>query len=56
MTNSETALVRGADTVTIHVKDVANKVQQLKLDDVLFLPRLRKNLISITQLAMKGVV
>ncbi|KAG3232126.1 hypothetical protein PI124_g22784 [Phytophthora idaei] len=53
--NNETAPVEGVGTVTIHVKDPENKVQQLVLSNVLFLPGLQKNLISATQLVMKGV-
>ncbi|KAF4138067.1 hypothetical protein GN958_ATG12676 [Phytophthora infestans] len=53
--NNETAPIQGVGTVTIHVKDSENKLQKLELTNVLFLPGLRKNLISVTQLALKGV-
>ncbi|KAF4147553.1 Integrase core domain [Phytophthora infestans] len=53
--NNATAPIQGVGTVTIHVKDSENKLQELELTNVLFLPGLRKNLISVTQLALKGV-
>ncbi|KAF4139817.1 hypothetical protein GN958_ATG09676 [Phytophthora infestans] len=54
--NKATAPIQGVGTVTIYVKDSENKLQKLELTNVLFLPGLRKNLISVTPLALKGVV
>ncbi|KAE9217951.1 hypothetical protein PF004_g14004 [Phytophthora fragariae] len=52
--NNATAQVEGAGTVKLHAKDSEGKLQQLVLSGVLYIPDLRKNLISVTQLAQKG--
>ncbi|KAE8914032.1 hypothetical protein PF005_g12133 [Phytophthora fragariae] len=52
--NNATAQVEDAGTVKLHAKDSEGKLQQLVMSDVLYIPELRKNLISVTQLAQKG--
>ncbi|KAF4135052.1 hypothetical protein GN958_ATG15722 [Phytophthora infestans] len=53
--NNAAEPVECVGTVKAHIRDAENKLHELVLLDVLFLRGLRKNLISVTQLAQKGV-
>ncbi|OWZ03650.1 polyprotein [Phytophthora megakarya] len=53
--NNARVSVEGVGTVKIHVFDASKTIHILELSNVLFLPGLRKNLLSVIQLAKKGV-